>query len=448
MPFDNKEELPSASKPSGKSAIFSNNLRLFTSALDDLSSSSSPTPAQQLQPLNHDECAKYHPLQEEFEAMKAQMAALMCRQERSERAARATPTLPSASAVAPVVSGAPITAPDAGIAASAVNAVPAFTAVPAFNPSLALADIPKFDGKGGPLHLRAFLHKLDAYFSYTKTPPALQLLLAENKLAGSAEALWFAHLEAGQDGSSQSLKDLLKLHFGSDHESIDTHRKLRALRQTGSVKTYTTQFNTLVALLGNPLSHSPSLQQSLLLQYLDNLAEPVRKAIIVVPGNVATLHACQTAAIQYESFATANAHNKSTMPSSMASTASSSFSATHQDSESQSRSRNTARYNQCRQRGGSRRGSSGSGGQQRQQNRNSQRQTNQSRPRNPCKFCLSLDHFPSDCQLIPASLCAATACNQQHRDQPRTPRATTATTDDTSPSSSHELAAHLYCGMV
>lgn len=365
MPFDN-EDRPSASRPPpGKGAIFSTTPRL--SDLDIERPQETPSrPEIPNQRLEIPSSQSHAALLEDHEILKAQVASLLRRQER-DRLHRDQH------------------------AQRSQGASPPHQGPPDSMSRATFAEIAKYDGKGGTLRLRAFIHKLDSYFRYANTPKNLQLILAENKLTGTLETLWFSHQETIDDPSWESMKELLRLHFANDFETLEAHRKLRALRQTGTVQQYTAQFNTLAALL-----HDSVGDQALLLQYAENLSDVVRKSIATVPGNVGSLHSCQSAALQFDAFTRATTEKR---PSALNTTA--------------SKGQGTAK---TRGRGGNRGAKRGGDRKDRESQANR-------KPKYPCKFCRSADHFPSDCPLIPADLHAIARQNQtEHRHNQNTDR--------------------------
>ena len=232
----------------------------------------------------------------------------------------------------------------------------------------ALTEIAKFEGKGGAVKLRAFIHKLDRYFQISRTPVDLQVVLAENKLTGSAESLWFAHVDAGGLETWSELKRLLHLHYSNQFEVLEATQKLKALRQSGSVQEYTTQFNTIASILGPETG-----DHARLIMYLDNLSDAVRKAIVAVPGNASSLLACQGAALQYDAFT-------------RLSTATTSIKASALTANSDNAGKNQSKAKKT------------------QSQNNKGKDKGPKAPRYPCKFCRANDHFPSDCPKIPAEL--------------------------------------------
>ncbi|KAG5457338.1 MAG: hypothetical protein BJ554DRAFT_2682, partial [Olpidium bornovanus] len=273
--------------------------------------------------------------------------------------------------------------------------------------------------------------------------------LAATKLDGMPATLWFNHLRMFQDEDDATwvnMKDLLQMHYGNDNEFMETSRRLQRLTQTGSVMEYTAQFNVLSFLLEGALS-----SRALTTQYFNNLADYVKRAIAAVPGNLDDLGVCQRAALQFDAATrqtryghqdwsncqsrpdqqrwhiasdrphldarrppvhhdarTPSAHHGRTMAPRM------------RDAHSTC-SRDTPPLQTSYVIGAA------------SQKHNS--------PLNPCKFCSSPVHFPSDCPLIPADLHAHASANieRMNANSGSTPRDSSNPSGCTTTSNAHAL---------
>src|SRR5208282_4564599 len=164
-----------------------------------------------------------------------------------------------------------------------------------------MRQIPDYNGSGGVPKLLEFVDKFKAFREEMELSTTLELQFATSKLTGDALIWWRQHKREFPRSSSERITTFIQLwkalveQFAPPEYETSIRTKLRALKQTDSVREYNNAFSRLVQQLSTVSFEEVSFD------YLQGLQEEVRN-LVRTQNRLRTLRDLQLAALRLDPY--------------------------------------------------------------------------------------------------------------------------------------------------